>query len=224
MTPIPRRSSRAQAGYSLVEMVVAISIFMIFSSMVTASIVQLTRSAAASETRAASSSVLSNAFQNLDRSIRYASSVNFPGVGGDGSTYIEYWVSPLAAADGQGKCVQWRYNPTAGTLATRSWHSDTDHDGTLGVWQVKASNVQAADAGTPTWKYPFELIPAAGSASQQVVFTLRVGSDAYGAVSRAQTRFVARNSNDTSASNAEIPGSSPPESATPVCNISGYRS
>ena len=89
---------------------------------------------------------------------------------------------------------------------------------------MKATTVQPTDSSTPASEYPFRVIAAVGSVNQQVVLTLRVGSDGYDAVSRAQTRFVARNSNESSISNTAVPGSTPPVSATPVCDIPGYRS
>ncbi len=63
------------------------------------------------------------ALELFDKQVRYASAINAPGTGSDGSYYIEYkWSKSNGSVDAQ-TCTQWRLNPATHVLQWRSWTS-----------------------------------------------------------------------------------------------------
>jgi prepilin-type N-terminal cleavage/methylation domain-containing protein len=91
----------AQAGVTLIEVLVAMTLMTIFMSMVTTGVVQMYRAANKSESISIAQSQLRIAFQRLDKEVRYASGISRPGSGVDGSAfYVEY----LTTNDGARRC------------------------------------------------------------------------------------------------------------------------
>jgi hypothetical protein len=154
-------------------------------------------------TVALTSSQILNAFQSLDRGIRYADDITTPGTGALGSVYVEYHTSALSSPTGVATCTQWRYTPSTTTLSSRKWNDVSSP--TYGGWTIWLTNVVNKGAG-----YPFTLIPANTifPKQEQLKFTLSTGT-ATTDVSTESTTYTAKNSSNGSTSDCDATGGRP---------------
>jgi len=206
-----------ESGFTLVELIVAMTIFAIFLSMLVASVIGITRASSRTQLLTQSSSAVLAVFQNLDRQIRYANAINFPGVGPSGARYIEFRTGADSSPSGVTTCTQWRINPATKSIQSRTWQDVTG--AVASGWSTKITTV--VDLGGAN--YPFKMIPAAvnGSAMQQLVLSVSSGTDLITPGAAISSTFVARNSSIQSPSNPNVIVAG--TSDTPVCLASGSR-
>jgi prepilin-type N-terminal cleavage/methylation domain-containing protein len=193
-----RRSAASDTGFTLVELIIAVLIFAIFLGIVLTSVVSLTKASTRVQVTAQSASGELAVFQRFDRQVRYADSINFPGVGATtGDTYIEFRTPASSSSTNVTQCEQWRFDPTARVLQSRTW---PDSGTASATWETDLTNV-ANDGGAT---YPFALTPAANNASayQELTLTLDVGNTAVKGAA-ISTTYVARNSSTLSPSNTD---------------------
>jgi hypothetical protein len=196
---------------------VAMFVFLVFLTIILTSVIAITGASTRAQVVSRTASGVLVVFQNIDRQIRYADSVNFPGAGATtGSRYVEFRVPASSASSGVATCTQWRYWPATRSIQTRQW---TEGSAPSANWATKMSNV--LDPGGAN--YPFKLTPATigGSATQQLQFTISSGTVSITTGASMSSTFVARNSSVTSPSNSSsvVAG----VSDTPVCTSSGSR-
>jgi prepilin-type N-terminal cleavage/methylation domain-containing protein len=200
-----------EAGFTMIELMVALAIFSIFLTIVISSILALTKASTTAQVTAKSSSAELAMFSRLDHQIRYSDSINWPGTGASGDYYIEFRTPADSTTTLTTLCTQWMFNPTAGTISTRSWN---DGSAAGSTWTILLTNVKQ-DTTIPN--YPFALIPASagGSSMQEFKLTVETGNtNVKGAT--ITTTFVARNSGVlTSPSNSDA--TTPGVSDTPIC-------
>lgn len=211
------RLGATESGFSLMELVVAMGIFTIFVAMFMTAVINLTQGATRAQLTAEASSGVLTVFQNLDRQVRYADAINFPGDAG-GATYIEFRTPASSAPTEVTTCTQYRFLPTEGRIESRSWPDVAGATPT--AWSTKLTTV----IDKPGANYPFKLIPATstGSARQQLELRLEAGNESMDAGAAISTTFVARNSGTTSPSNSDSNGDG--QSDAPVCLSTGSRS
>ncbi|MEO7123228.1 MAG: type II secretion system protein [Lacisediminihabitans sp.] len=181
----------SQAGVTMVELMITVLVFSIFLAIVLSSLVGITKASTQAQTIARSSTGALIVFQNFDRAIRYANVINAPGSAG-GKRYVEFRI-PAKDSTSLATCFQWRYDPSAKTIASRQW-PDGAAATTATAWATKLTSV--FDDGA---NYPFVLILAGGtgSAMQQLKLTIDAGNASQkGAL--VTTTFVARNSDASS--------------------------
>jgi prepilin-type N-terminal cleavage/methylation domain-containing protein len=205
------------SGFTLVELIVAMAVFAIFLTMLIASVIGITRASSRAQLLTQSSSSVLAVFQNLDRQIRYANAINFPGTGASGARYVEFRTGSDSSSSGVTTCTQWRFNPTTKTIQSRQWPDVTGATAT--AWSTKITTVVNLGGAT----YPFQMIPAAvnGSAMQQLVLSVSSGTDLTTPGAAISTTFVARNSSIQSPSNSNVVVAG--TSDTPVCLATGSR-
>ncbi|WP_256041414.1 type II secretion system protein [Cryobacterium sp. SO1] len=212
----PPQPEASEDGMTLLELVVAMGIFMIFIALILTTTVTLAQSATRAQMTAEASNSTLVVFGNFDRQARYADSVNYPGSGPSGARYVEFRTAGIAAA-GTATCTQWRFVPSLSRLESRSWK---DVSGVvLPGFTTKLTNV--IDDGGAT--YPFTLTPAnlTGAEMQQLTVTVHSGNAGLQAEAAMSTTFTARNSSPDSPSNKDADGNK--VSDTPICNATGYR-
>jgi len=140
---------RDESGFSLIELIVATSIFLMVLGIITAAVVSMM-----SQTRRESglSDNLDSArkiFQNLDKTARYANDITTPGTGTDGGYYVEYRTGNTSQ---QQTCWQWRYTPSTGVVDERHWLPPLAGNGstTPTAWIQEGNGVSLSGA-TPIW-------------------------------------------------------------------------
>lgn len=204
-------------GVTLVELIVSMGIFTVLVAVVMGGVVMMSRSTVRSDVTVTADDGLRTAFQRLDRQVRYAEAVNFPGDGAQGRRYVEFRVSAAVSATGKATCTQWRWEPTSGTLDRRTWE---DRAGVpVPAFGTVISHVQPPSDGVIA-TYPFELLKAtADNPRQRLVVRLRAGDSTVGNPVEQRTVFVARNSSTNSLTNSDtrVPG----VSDIPVCMAGG---
>lgn len=201
----------AEAGFSLVELMVAMVIFTLFVVIVLTSVVAISRSAVRTQLVGETTNSTLVVFGSIDRQIRYSDSINYPGAGTSGDRYVEFRVPAASTVGGlQAVCYQWRFSIANLRLESRQWNESDPTTAT--AWSPKLSSV--ADDSDIT--HPFQLIPAniTDKPRQQLLITLNPGTDAQNAGASMSTTFIARNTSIKSRSNDPL---------TPVCTFGAYR-
>ncbi|MCU1543335.1 MAG: hypothetical protein JWM50_1200 [Microbacteriaceae bacterium] len=204
-------------GFSLIELVVAMGIFTIFIVLFLSAVIGLSRGTTQVKLTSESASSALIVFQNIDRQVRYADAINYPG-NGPGGRYIEFRTPASSAPTGITTCTQWRYVAADGIIESREWQDTPSSVKT--PWATKITTT-IATAGA---NYPFGMVPAVangGATKQQLVLTIDAGSAGLKAGASISTKFVARNSSTGSPSNVDDNGDG--ASDTPVCAPAGYR-
>lgn len=97
------RNTDKQKGVSLTELMVALGIFLLFSSVFTASVMKYLRSTNSAAVRAQSASTVMMATQRLERFVTYSNSIGYATTGGSsGSTdknTVLIYSAPLSGND-----------------------------------------------------------------------------------------------------------------------------
>jgi len=204
--------ARADEGFSLIELIVAMGIFMIFVSLFLGAVVGLARGTTRAQVSAEATSGVIILFQNIDRQVRYSDGINYPGTSA-GKTYIEFRTPAASAPSRVTTCTQWRYDPSKAIIESRTW---ADGATIASSWSVKLSSVVPSAAAD----YPFAMIPAGflGSTKQEFKLTIKAGNDSTGGATNMSTSFFAKNTNTGSPGNA---ANASGDSAVPVCQRTG---
>jgi len=205
------------AGMTLIELLVSMGIFTVLVAVIMGGVVIMSRSTVRSDITVSAGDGLRTAFQRLDRQVRYAEAVNFPGAGSGGRQYVEFRVSATVSSTGKATCTQWRWDPTSRTLDRRSWE---DRAGvTVPAFGTVVRDVQPPDAGDAD-PYPFQLLKAtADNPRQRLAVRLRAGDPQFASPVEQQTVFVARNSSTNSLTNSDTATAG--VSDIPVCMAGG---
>jgi hypothetical protein len=155
------------------------------------------------------------AFQRMERQVRYAESVNYPGTGASGRRYVEFRTGAAVSSTGAAMCTQWRWDPSTGALQSRTWRDAATPS--VPDWSTLITDVQPDDTYTAR-EYPFQVLAADSSKNQprqRLVLRLTVGKESADARVSSETTFVARNSSTGSVSNADTDNNG--QSDTQVC-------
>ncbi len=190
------------AGVSVVELLISMMIFSVVIGVFAGGLIVMARSTARTSEVTDASNSLRTTFQHLDRQIRYASSINSPGVGGSGSWYVEFITTSVPEGEVP-RCTQWRFDPTAETMAYRTWRDVPSSS--VSEWRIVAEGMRN-DVGAGD--LPFVFHPANGVYTRQSLdVAVYVASDPNpGGDIDADigTTFVARNSSTESPSNPDL--------------------
>ena len=143
-------SRPADAGVTLIETVVAMTVMTVFMTIFTSGIVQMFRVADRGDAVFAVQAQVSIAFLHVDREVRYAVGITDPGQVTNGNyqdTYVEY----LSVETGGVRCTELRLRVPAGpsgppdqrgVLQHRSWYTATGPGSA--PWTTLATNVAGA--------------------------------------------------------------------------------
>jgi type II secretory pathway pseudopilin PulG len=183
------RGRAGDAGITVIELVVSMSIMSVFLAMFTGGVVAMFRVANRAEAVSTAQSQVNTAFLRLDKEIRYAAGISRPGlVGAD--PYVEY----LTTTTGDPVCTELRLQVASRQLQRRGWTRGAP-PAAPSRWVPVASGVSAAQ--------PFTVSAADDTfAFQRLRLSLAAGSGSGGgAVSRpAEVTFTALNSSAGTAS------------------------
>lgn len=156
-----RLRAAGDAGLTLIELVVTMSVMAVFMSMFTVATQQMFRSANGTEALSVAQAQLNNAFLRLDREVRYAA-----GISGQGMVGADWYVEFLTTSTGVPVCSQLRLHAATEQLQHRTW---------------------TQGAGTPS---PTPWIPLASAVTSALPFTA-TSADAVFGFQRLRLRLTA---------------------------------
>jgi prepilin-type N-terminal cleavage/methylation domain-containing protein len=197
-------------GFSLPELLIAMTIFAAFLAVITATVSTMFQDIRHTSTVNYAAAQNAHAFDAFDQEIRPASAVNIPGLGTNGQDfYIEFLSTSL---QGNAICRQWRLLVATDQLQQRSWTPVTSGTPTLSAWTLVSNGVvNSTDPFTLT-------LPADYSQSDSVTMSL---TDTQGvkpsATANTSTTVVAENTNANTPSNLDTNNNG--FSDNPVCQI-----
>ncbi|MEW1957552.1 type II secretion system protein [Kineococcus sp. NPDC059986] len=227
-----RDAGDRDAGFSLIELIVAMGILATCFAIVGSGLMLMFRSANRAQAVADASDESRRAASQLELQATYADAVNFPGVV-NRDWFIE--LRTPGTEDQPPMCHQWRYDVDGGRVDVREWIATGAPGGT---WQRLATDL-SSDAAllTDATRRPFSMSPATYDATvlangnlanpngtqRQAISVLLQGATsaatgaADGGASNLQlsARWTAMNSGPTSYGNR---GSQAAGSSSPVCS------
>ncbi len=137
-----RHTAGQDAGITLVEVVVSMSLMAVFMAMFTTTILGIFRMVNRNDATSTAQSQVNIAFLRLDKEIRYAAGISVPGsVGTD--PHVEY----VTTNTGTPVCTQLRLHLASQQLQRRTWTSGSTPV-TPTAWIPLASNVGGAQPFT----------------------------------------------------------------------------
>lgn len=144
-----RHGDDPEAGVSLIEVLVSMSVLGVVMSMFTSGVVVMYRSVTLQESVATAQSQTNIAFQRLDTEIRYASGISVPGqTAAPGNIpYVEYETTTTSGP----KCTQLRLINE--TLQLRTWYTRTTSTPAVN-WRQLVGSVATATAATAASRGP----------------------------------------------------------------------
>jgi prepilin-type N-terminal cleavage/methylation domain-containing protein len=119
MTYVMRARRQGDAGMSLIELLVAMTIMGIFVAIFSTVAAKMFDSTKSQQARSGNLDSNRNIVQVLDRQLRYANAVNAP-VTVNGSQYVTWRSGSIGSSGKVQTCYQWRVTP-AGLMQQRSW-------------------------------------------------------------------------------------------------------
>jgi prepilin-type N-terminal cleavage/methylation domain-containing protein len=195
------RRMRKAEGFTLVEMLVAMSIFAVLLAVMMSVILSMNSAMVKTKGVGDAAQAGLRASQALDRQLRYADSINAVG---RGATNTTDWYISFEAETGLGAnalmCYQWRVH-TGGLLQQRSWVQTAANtsavSSTSPAWQTVAVGVVNITSGVT----PFTVQAATAAGFTPVLLDLVIQGSGK-PVGNAETKLTitARNSNTFSGS------------------------
>lgn len=150
---LTRSKERSDAGTTLVELIISMTIFSLALAMVYGVLITVQRQTKDATSRADSVGNARLALQQIDRQVRSGNVLYNPA-----SETLPLSMRVYTQANGDQRCVQWQvWN---GKLRTRSWSTTWQTDGLVSEWGIVARDVVNTTASPP--------------------FALQGGSTAYG--------------------------------------------
>jgi hypothetical protein len=131
------------AGVTLIDVLVAMTIMTVVTALFTAGIGQMYRMVNGTDTRSVAQSQVSTALLRLDKDVRYASGISYTYLLGGNNQYVDF----LLPKAGTSMCVQLRV--AAGKLERRTWTWKVNPFAPT-AWVTLASNVTSPTPFTYT--------------------------------------------------------------------------
>jgi prepilin-type N-terminal cleavage/methylation domain-containing protein len=177
----PAGARPADAGFSLIEILVAMAIMSVIGAAMTAAMVQTYKSTTRQESLTSMSFQTHLAFQRLDNEIRYAYVVRRPAANPSitGFYYVEY----LVEVAGVRQCTQLRLGGRNDVLQRRTQRSG----GPVGAWSALATGLGASA------RFTVREATESGNQHDQLTITMKVRGDVSSVYRPAQFTFTALN-------------------------------
>jgi type II secretory pathway pseudopilin PulG len=174
------RKKSDDAGFTLIDTMVAMTVMTIVMAVFTTSVLQMYRTANSVEARSITQSQISTAMQRLDRQIRYAKGISEPYTIG-GIVYVDL----LAVQQTKRQCIQLRVGN--GVLSQRTWTYLANPLDLTG-WTAIAYGLTTAT--------PFDYLPPTDVLGQQQL-TVTLGGGTGSGTDTNTVTFTALNSDRT---------------------------
>jgi prepilin-type N-terminal cleavage/methylation domain-containing protein len=146
---------RADAGFTLIELMVSIGLMAIISTAFIAATNSVYHGIHKEQGIVDANDGNHRALTVLDKQVRYASGINTPVLASDGDFYVEYlWTKTSTTTVDVATCSQWRLDPVNDLLQWRSWTS-----GTTPTTRPVFVTVDTGVTNDPVANPPFVLAP-----------------------------------------------------------------
>jgi hypothetical protein len=193
------------AGTTMMELLVGMTLLAIFMSIFTTAVFQMSRTVNKVDAVTTATGQANIAFLKLDKLVRYASAISTAGRSTSGKWYIEL----DNTADGPDEvCTQLRVDPTTQQLQERTWTITDAVAGTASNWSMLANGVTNGNVLSGATNQPFTVPSSASAASspyEQLTVTLVVTSGTTDtSTTRTQMTFTALNSTASASTNSTI--------------------
>lgn len=178
------------AGMTLIEVLVTMTIMSSVMIIFTTGIIQMYRVANKSESVSLSHTQVSLVFQRLDKELRYADGIGLE-YAAQGDFYVEYrFFDYLTGDTATRRCAQLKLETATRQLKHRSWPADGTPDT---VWSRLASDVSAA--AQPFRLYETDPEATIGFQRLGVKVVVDIGANAQKTSTSTEVIFTALNSN-----------------------------
>ena len=179
-----------EAGFTMIEMIITISILTIFMGLFTGAVLAITDATQKQQSLADATDQINKAFNRLDTEVRYASLATTPGqVGLD--WYVEIYDQNTTVPT----CTQLRLQNSTHLLQQRTWAS-TGAAATPSGWITLAARI----SNNPTTQIPFTTIQVGGTSpytKQQLQISLLAVPQQHGRATTAVSNVTFTVSNYT---------------------------
>lgn len=185
--------ARDDDGMSMIEMLVGMTLMVIFLAMFTGAVVMMNRSQNKAESVNATSAQLGQAFLTLDKAVRYAAAISTPGTG----TSHDWYVELRATYTGSETCTQMRVDVATQQVQRRTWQVVSSSASNISAWSQVAGTVTNGGAAAGSADQPFALKSLSATSSfQQLAVNLvsSSGTASTATTSRSSFTFTAVNS------------------------------
>lgn len=160
-----------ERGTSLVEVIAAMVIMTICGSIFVTAVVTLSKTSNQAQAVTDSANQNNQAYQSLEKTVRYAAAISTPGVSSGAGTTGNWYVELRRTTTGAEVCTQLRVDLASQQLQTRSW--TVSNLATLSPWRPIASQITNGAATTGATTQPFVLLaPGATALRQQLKVTM----------------------------------------------------
>lgn len=174
---LERREPR-DAGWTLIELLVSMSIFIVLLAIVFSLLLTMSQQTADNMARSEQMTQIRLGLAQIDRQVRSGNVISDPGVETVANSGVPpyYSLRIYTQTDGTNRCAQWRVifpaGQPKGRLEFRSWQPDWLSTGVVSPWRVVANGLVAPTTAADA---PFQRVAyAAGSKAQSVQVTLWV--------------------------------------------------
>ncbi len=137
--------SGRESGFTLAELLVAMAIFTIVMTIVSAALVSAYGSESRVKFLAQGSQQVTNAFQQLDGEVRYAADIEAPYASG-GNYFVEFQSDWTISTKGKSQCTALEYDNTNGNLQQHTWLLGSS---VPSQWQILASGLAKSVTTNP---------------------------------------------------------------------------
>ena len=205
-------SEGADSGYTLVELIVSMSILAFLIAIFMAAITQEYKNTVRTQAVSTSADETLRTMNRLDHTIRYAGAVNRPVEVGT-NWYLEYQTT--ATLNGaQPVCTQWKFDSTADTVAYRTW---TVTGGAVTPTPFITTSTHVVN--NPATQQPFTFLPADPVYTKQRVVVWLIVQNSRGNGAQIQSTFTALNTSTATVTNPDLDSNG--VSDTQVCQEAG---
>jgi type II secretory pathway pseudopilin PulG len=206
-----RTAARREEGFTLIELTIAMSVFMVVLVLFAAAIGQFTSATTRTVQLADQGNEARTVYNLFDRSVRIAAAVNRPQKVGN-NWYVE-WLTSVTTPN---LCTQWVLRTDTHTLALRTWVPVSTGTTTPTDWRTVS-----LDAVNTTAQAPFVFTPATmTSPVQRLGISLYYRRSSAIAATLSTSDFVALNSGISTVTNPDVnsDGVSDKEVCTDISN------
>jgi prepilin-type N-terminal cleavage/methylation domain-containing protein len=184
---------RDDRGATLLELLVAMVIMVVFFAIFGSSMIMMSRAQSKTSAIVDTSDQLNRAFIWLDKNVRYSAAITTPGKGA-----TDWYVELENTTSGTEVCTQIRYDVSSGQLQQRSWSVVNSAATTATSWIPIASSLTYATDSSNNTLTPF-VSPSTATGSEttqqlQVYLASTSGPTTASATSQSTFTFTAINS------------------------------